>query len=134
MKKLTALKTLTLGSATLLASSVSAFAADSVKPCASGVGSLCNPNSNSLGDLIARVIDYLLIGAAIIAVIFLIWGGIRWIMSGGDKAKVEAARNTVIGAIIGLIIVFAAYFIIDVVLHVIFGFDIQGGFNIPSLF
>lgn len=133
MKKATAIKTLALSATTLLASSVSAFA-DSVKPCASGIGSLCNPNTNNLGDLIGRIIDYLLIAAAIIAVIFLIWGGIRWIMSGGDKAKVEAARNSVIGAIIGLIIVFAAYFIIDVVLHVIFGFDIGGGINIPSLF
>jgi hypothetical protein len=60
----------------------------------------------------------------ILALFFLIWGGIRWVTSSGDKTKVQAARNTMIYAIIGLIIVFLSYFVINV---------ITTFFNVPSV-
>lgn len=94
--------------------------------------SLCK--STPIGAVVGHVITYFSIAGAIIAVIFVALGGIKWIMSGGDKAKVEAARNTIIAAVIGLIVVFASYFLIDVVLHTLFGFNIQGGIPIPQLF
>jgi len=65
--------------------------------------------------LIQNGLSWLLVTAVILALIFLIWGGIKWITSGGDKAKVESARNTIIGAIIGLIVVFTSFLIISIV-------------------
>lgn len=50
---------------------------------------------------------------ALLALVYLIWGGIKWVMSGGDKAKVDAARKTIIYAIIGLVFIFMSFFIIN---------------------
>lgn len=54
-----------------------------------------------------------------ISVIMLIWGGLRYILSGGDSKKVTDAKNTVLYAIIGLIISVLAYAIIHFVLTAI---------------
>ena len=68
-----------------------------------------NINIQSVGLLVGNALALLLIIAAIAAFIFLILGGIQWITSGGDKAGLEAARNKITNAIVGLIIVAAAW-------------------------
>lgn len=55
---------------------------------------------------------------AVILVLFLIiYGGIQWMTSGGDKEKISAARNRIIYAIIGLVIIFLSVFLINIVLY-----------------
>ena len=70
-------------------------------------------------DAVQRVIQsgitYLFVAATLLALFFLIFGGIQWIMSSGEKEKIEAARKRIIYAIIGLTIAFLAYFIISIV-------------------
>lgn len=89
-----------------------------VNPCPSGTQfqSLCKLDSSKIGQVISTVVAIILIAATIVALFFLIWGGIRWITSGGDKAKVESARNTIIASIIGLVIAFLAFFILTIIL------------------
>jgi len=53
----------------------------------------------------------------IISVIMLVWGGLRYVMSGGDSKKVTDAKNTVLYAIIGLIIAVLSYAIVNFVLN-----------------
>lgn len=53
---------------------------------------------------------------ALIAIIMLIYGGVRYITSGGDSKKVTDAKNTILYAIIGLIISFLSYAIINFVI------------------
>ncbi len=60
-------------------------------------------------------ITLLFIAATLLALAFLIYGGIRWITSGGDKTGVENARKTITYAIIGLVISFLAFFIINII-------------------
>lgn len=55
----------------------------------------------------------------IVSVIMLIWGGIRYILSGGDNKKVTDAKNTILYAIIGLIIAILAFAIVNFVLNAI---------------
>ena len=55
-----------------------------------------------------------LIGA--ISVIMLIIGGIRYVVSGGDSAAVQNAKNTILYAIVGVIIAILAYAIINFVI------------------
>lgn len=55
------------------------------------------------------------IAAVIICLIVLIWAGFDWIMSEGDKQKVSSARNKFAFAIIGLVVVFVSFFIINLV-------------------
>lgn len=114
----------TLGLLSPLAVAFPAFA-DNLNTCPQGqFGPLCNFQANSLGNIVSAVVTTLLIIATLIALFFLIWGGIRWVTSGGDKAKVESARNTIIAAIIGLVIAFLAYFILTLVLS-IFGLSLS---------
>lgn len=54
-----------------------------------------------------------------ISVIMLIWGGLRYITSGGDSKKITNAKNTILYAIIGLVIAVLAFAIINFVLNTI---------------
>ena len=54
-------------------------------------------------QLIGWAVNIVLIVAGIIFFFMLIIGGIRWILSGGDKANTESARNQITAALIGLI-------------------------------
>lgn len=119
----------TILSASLLAVNASqAFANnDSLNPCennASGVlAAACATQGRSLGSIIGFVIAVIFVVAILIALFFLVWGGIKWITSGGDKGGVEAARSQIIAAVIGLIIVFLAFFILNLVLG-LFGLNL----------
>lgn len=68
-----------------------------------------NIKIGEIGKLISALVGALLIIAALLAFFYLILGGIQWITSGGDKAGMEAARNKITHAIVGLIIVGAAW-------------------------
>lgn len=52
-----------------------------------------------------------------ISVIMLIWGGLRYILSGGDSKKITDAKNTILYALLGLVIAFFAYAIVHFVLN-----------------
>jgi len=85
-----------------------------------------------LGKLITNGVKVAIILAALITFAFLIWGGIEWITSGGDKAKYEAARNRITAALVGLAIVAAAWAIMLIV-GKFFNVDIlTKGLVIPS--
>ncbi|MBI3955480.1 hypothetical protein HY338_03480 [Candidatus Gottesmanbacteria bacterium] len=77
-----------------------------------------------LGSLLSATVSAVLIISALAAFIYLIWGGIQWITSGGDKSATEAARNRIQAAILGLFIVFAAWAIM-LTLGKFFDFDIS---------
>lgn len=87
-----------------------------------------------LGALLSAIVGSLLIIAALLAFFFLILGGIQWITSGGDKAGMEAARNKITHAIVGLIIVGAAWAIMILVQNFL-GITVIGGqLNFPKPF
>ena len=62
-----------------------------------------------LGKLISGLVGFMLTIATIWTFIQLLIGGLSWITSGGDKGALEAARNKITNAIIGLFIVMAAW-------------------------
>ena len=70
---------------------------------------------NNLGQLISALVGTIIIIAALLAFFYLLLGGIQWITSGGDKAGMESARNKITHAIVGLIIVGAAWAIMMLV-------------------
>lgn len=63
-----------------------------------------------------QITNTILYIVGIVAVIMLIVGGIRYVVSGGDSKKVTDAKNTVLYAIIGLVIAFFAYAIVNFVI------------------
>ena len=93
---------------------------------------LCTLKVDKASSIVTTIITTLLIAAVIIALFFLIYGGIRWIMSGGDKGKIDQARGTITAALVGLVIAFLAFFIVSIISFVLTG---QSSFNfaIPTL-
>ncbi|MDO8452654.1 MAG: pilin [bacterium] len=73
--------------------------------------------------LIPMLIKLLLIVAALVFFFMLVLGGIKWILSGGDKGKTEEARNQITSALVGLVIVFSAWAIAGLI-KAFFGVDI----------
>ena len=121
-----------IGISSFLSFALPAFAAE-VKTCpAAPFDALCNFNFDKFGNVISNAIVLFLIVAIIIAVFFLIYGGIKWIISGGDKTGVESARNHIIAAIVGLVIALLAFFILSVVLK-LFGITNPTTFTLPVL-
>jgi len=71
-----------------------------------------------------RTLLNILLGAAgVVSFIFLLWGGLQWIMAGGDKEGTEKARKKITAALIGLAIVFSAYALLYI-LRVLFNIDL----------
>lgn len=69
-----------------------------------------------VNNLITQIVNIISVIVGIIAVIMIIWGGFKYITSSGDSGNVTAAKNTILYAIIGLIIVALAQFIVRFVL------------------
>jgi TRAP-type C4-dicarboxylate transport system permease small subunit len=87
-----------------------------------------NTQFSQLGQLtipgiISALIRLTVVVAAIVFFFILVIGGIRWIASGGDKAQTEAARSQITSALVGLVIVFAAWAIVALI-NTFFGIDI----------
>jgi len=91
-----------------------------------------NLGSITIGGIIGAAIKLIMIIAALVFFFILVIGGIRWIVSGGDKAGTEAARAQITNALIGLVIVFAAWAILQLI-DTFFGIKILGGFDIPVI-
>lgn len=65
--------------------------------------------------LISNVISLLFGLVAIVAVILIIYGGARFVLSGGDEKQVEGARKTITYAIIGLVVVLLSFAIVNLI-------------------
>lgn len=83
----------------------------------------------SVGDILATVIKAALSFLAIIFIIIIIINGYKWMMAGGNEDKVKTAQQAIKNAIIGLIIVIAAYSITYFVFDVL---SVMGGGGGPS--
>ncbi len=57
----------------------------------------------------------------VLAIVFVIVSGIQWIISGGDKEKIQGARNRLTYSIIGLVIIIASFLIVTIVISVLGG-------------
>ena len=77
----------------------------------------------TLPVIATTLIRLVLVIVALIAFGFLIVGGVKWITSGGDKEATAGAQKTITAALVGLLIVFAAWAIAQLV-SVFFGVDI----------
>jgi hypothetical protein len=73
-------------------------------------------SEDSVNELITNVVNIFSVIVGIVAVIMIIWGGLKYITSGGDSGNVTGAKNTILYAVIGLIIVALAQVIVRFVL------------------
>ncbi len=87
--------------------------------------------STLLGDggVLSTIINTMLFIIGFLSVVMLIFGGLRYIISGGNAAAVTAAKNTILYAIVGLIIAIFAYAIVNFVIGSLTG-TASGGTNV----
>lgn len=128
MKKLIA--TVTTFGASLYFALPAMAAATPINLCANVGGlDLCKI---TLPTVLLSGIQFILVVAVILAFVFLVIGGIKWILSGGDKGGTEAAKGTITAALIGLVIVFVAWMLLNVIGN-FFGVDTKGGLSLPTV-
>ncbi|MEX0932014.1 MAG: hypothetical protein WDZ81_00210 [Candidatus Saccharimonadales bacterium] len=83
-----------------------------------GGANAANPNTGagnltSVFQTIANTLIFL-IGA--VAVFMLIIGGFRYVVSGGDSESIQSAKNTILYAIIGIVVAFLSFAAVDFVI------------------
>jgi ABC-type Fe3+ transport system permease subunit len=79
-------------------------------------GCTANQGQDKVSNTLAAVINILSIVVGVVAVIMLIIGGIRYTTSGGDGSSTSSARNTIIYAIVGIVVAVMSQFIVKFVL------------------
>ena len=80
-----------------------------------GINSTGQNDGTKLKDGIKTVTNVLLFVLGAIAVIMIIIGGIRYTTSNGDSGQVTSAKNTILYAVVGLVIALLAYAIVNFV-------------------
>lgn len=81
-------------------------------------GTNCDPvGTTTIESTIATVINLLSLVVGVVAVIMVIIGGLKYIMSSGDASNVTSAKNTILYALIGLVVVALAQIIVRFVLN-----------------
>ena len=85
--------------------------------------------TESIATLFSTVTSILLFVVGALAVIMVVVGGLRYVISGGNASAVSAAKNTVLYAIVGVVIAFLAYALINFVLGVLSDGSISAGGN-----
>ena len=79
---------------------------------ASGTNICGGTNGDGLFAVIKNIIQVLLIAGGVIAVIVIIVGGLRYMTSNGEQAQVKSAKDTILYAVIGLVVTMVAYAIV----------------------
>lgn len=110
------------------ASALAASVLDLTPPTGSEFSKLGN---YTIPQIVSALVGLVLVVAGLVAFAYLIFGGVMWISSSGDKGKIETARNTITAALIGLLIVFSTWAIIQLI-QVFFGVNILK-MAIPSI-
>ncbi len=108
---------LTLGIFVALPSGGVVYADAKSEACAAIGDSKCSGGTSSVQTLIKNIINVLSAIGGIIAVIMVIIGGFKFVTSGGDSNASASARNTIIYALVGLIIIAFAQIIVQFVLQ-----------------
>lgn len=88
--------------------------ADAKTQVGSGLTTVSGASTGSdLPTIAGKVVNTMLFIVGILAVIMIIFSGIRYITAHGDKGQVESAKNTLIYSIVGLVVAIIAYAIVS---------------------
>lgn len=68
--------------------------------------------------LMANLIYWLLVFSGTVSLIIIIISGLRFIVSGGESKSVETAKKTMTFAVLGLLLIFLSFFILNIIAYV----------------
>ncbi len=69
----------------------------------------------SVGGVVPVLLKIVFGVAALLAIIFIAYGGLKYTTSNGDSNAVQSAKNTILSAVVGLVIAVSAFAIVDFV-------------------
>ena len=90
---------------------------DAISCAQGGAGASGQSGGVPLATFLKNIVNILLYLIGAIAVIVIIIGGLRYVTSGGDSSQMTAAKNTILYAVIGVIVAILAYAIVNFVLQ-----------------
>lgn len=76
----------------------------------------CSGTSDQLPEVIQGILNAIILILGIVAVVFIIIGGVKYMTSTGNSEKTKEARNTILYAVIGLIVCVLAFAIVNFVI------------------
>lgn len=88
-------------------------------------GSLDNPALGNVGGILSTAMQFIFIFAGVGLLLMLLAGGFTFLTSAGDSKKLDKGKQQLTNAILGFIIIFAAYWMVQL-LGYVFGFDAIG--------
>ena len=109
----------TVGGAALVPSSVAAASPEQSACEGSGgkwAGGNCSQGNRTVPGTIKSIGNILVFLTGAISVLMIIIGGVRYTLSAGDQGSITSAKNTIMYAVVGLIVSIAAYAIVNFVL------------------
>lgn len=81
-----------------------------------GSGTICGSTDEKVEDIVKNVINVILVVLGMAAVIMIIIGGIRYTVSNGDASAIKGAKDTILYAVVGLVVAILSYAIVNFVL------------------
>lgn len=79
-------------------------------------GTSCTQGTRTVPGTIKNVGNIIIFITGAVAVLMIIIGGLRYTLSGGDQGTISSAKNTIMYAVVGLVVAIAAYAIVNLVL------------------
>ena len=92
------------------------FAADAtpgVNPGNTGLNYVGDNNADQFEDMVINILNGVIAVLGLVAVVVIIIGGINYMTSSGDAAKVKKAKDTILYGVIGLVICVLAFAIVN---------------------
>lgn len=69
----------------------------------------------TVGDIIQNTLLYVFAVAGFILLFYLIFGGFKYMSSGGDTKSIDSAKRTITTALIGFIIIFVSFWLVQLI-------------------
>ena len=81
-----------------------------------GLGKVNTGGPATVEEVLPTVVNVLLFLIGALSVIMIIYGGIRYVTSGGDQGAITSAKNTIMYSVVGLVVAILAYAIVNFVI------------------
>lgn len=101
------------------------LAIDPANKVTQGINAAGGGNAPTLQSSIQQIINVLLFVIGAIAVIMIIIGGFKYVISNGDSSQITSAKNTILYAVIGIVVALLAYAIVNFVVNSFVGDDTE---------
>lgn len=91
----------------------------------------------NFGEILTFLVRFFFVMAGLAALFYMLWGALSWVTSGGEKEAVQAARDKIIAAIVGVLLIVVVLAVIWTLERLVFNgavcFGVSCGVSIPGL-